>query len=75
MDSFFNRFSHCWQLVLYGIPNQLIINAVVSVPQDVTHTAKAFPVGPRGNNFCVLTKPDSSLSNDLHLSFDCELRP
>jgi hypothetical protein len=41
-----NCISHAGQFVLYRVPDNLIIDFMVAVPQDITHPVKPLPVWP-----------------------------
>jgi hypothetical protein len=68
---FHNNLSHARELILDGIPDNLVVNLVISVSQQVPHPAEAFPVWSRRDLFGIPSKTNRCLSHNLHLSFNC----
>jgi hypothetical protein len=54
-----------------GIPDNLVVNSVISMPEEVPHPPETFPIRPGRNPFGIPTKTNRSLSHNLHLAFNC----
>jgi hypothetical protein len=67
-------FPHWWKLILDSIPDDLIIDPVIRVPEKVSHPTKATPIRSRRYRFSVRSQTTHRLRRDLHLAFYCGFR-
>lgn len=51
-------------------PHNLVVDTVIRVPKNVSHTTETFPVEVRTKTRCFGAQPDGGLRNDLHLPLD-----
>ena len=65
--------AHWGQFVLHCVPNDLVINSVVGMAQNVSHTTKALPVRPRHKRFGLFAQTKGRFGHDLQLPLDRRL--
>jgi hypothetical protein len=56
---------HRGKFFFYRVPDDLVIDSVVAMPQYVAHAAKALPIHARTHTVPILSQTNRSLGDDL----------
>lgn len=53
------------------VPDNFVVDVVVGVPQDVTHTSDALPIRARTKDVSIIAEATRGFCDDLQLPFHC----
>ncbi len=70
VESVQNGVSHRRQVIFYRIPYDLVIDALINMPEQIPQSSIAFPVKSRAKCLSRASEPDRCLGDDLKLEFN-----